>query len=65
VEGVGHTESDGVENSGNERKFHLRYEKVGQIGRIYRGMQLSKDRRSDRFNMGSNVLCEIISQFLD
>ena len=31
AEGVGHGESDGAENSENERKSYLRYEKVGQI----------------------------------
>jgi hypothetical protein len=31
VEGVGHVESDGAENSGNERKFHLGFAKVGQM----------------------------------
>ena len=31
MEGVGHTESDGAKNYGNERKFQLQYAKVGQI----------------------------------
>jgi hypothetical protein len=31
AEGVVHTESDGAENSGNERKFHFRFAKVGQM----------------------------------
>jgi hypothetical protein len=31
MEGIGHAESDGAENYGNERKFKLRYAKVGQI----------------------------------
>jgi hypothetical protein len=31
VEGIGHVKSDGAENSGNQRKFHFRYAKVGKI----------------------------------
>jgi hypothetical protein len=31
MEGVGHVESDGAKNYQNERKFHLRPIKVGQI----------------------------------
>jgi hypothetical protein len=31
MEGIGHAESDGAENSRNERKFHLQYAKVGPI----------------------------------
>jgi hypothetical protein len=31
MEGIGQDESDGAETNRNERKFQLRYEKVGQI----------------------------------
>jgi hypothetical protein len=31
VEGIGHAESDGIENYGNERNFHIQYAKVGYI----------------------------------
>jgi hypothetical protein len=39
MEGIGHATSDGAENSGNERKFHLQFAKVGHMREDLQGYE--------------------------